>query len=41
VKRSINPLLVERAKPESDAEDELENENEADDSDLRVRRLHE
>jgi len=41
VKRSINPLLVERAKPESDAEDELEDENEADDSDLRVRRLHE
>lgn len=41
VKRSINPLLVERARPESEPADEQQEENEADDSGLRVRRLHE
>ncbi len=41
VKRSINPLLVERARPESEPGDEQQEENEADDSGLRVRRLHE
>ncbi|MCZ4059611.1 DNA recombination protein RmuC [Pantoea sp. LMR881] len=41
VKRPINPLLAERARPERETNDGLDEENEADEGNLRVRRLHE
>ena len=41
VKRPINPLLAERARPERETSDGLDEENEADEGNLRVRRLHE
>ena len=41
IKRPINPQLAERAMPENRAADDADDDSDADESEMHVRRLHE